>query len=198
MSAVSASSTRREEDAAGPGGRPLDKVRALQRTLYRCAKQEPARRFHALYGHVHRMDVLRRAWAGVCANRGAPGVDGMTVDAVETSGVDAFLQDLSQRLRTHTYRPAVLRRVQIPNLGRPGEFWPLSIPTVADRVVMTAAKLVLEPVFEAQFTEANYGSGRSGPRSTHAKLCVSPRTSGGSGCSRPISATASARSTMRR
>lgn len=120
MSAVSASSIRREEDAAGPGGRPLDKVRALQRTLYRCAKQEPERRFHALYGHVHRMDVLRRAWAGVCANRGAPGVDGMTVDAVETSGVDAFLQDLSQRLRTHTYRPAVLRRVQIPKPGRPG------------------------------------------------------------------------------
>ncbi|MFJ9034892.1 group II intron reverse transcriptase/maturase [Streptomyces sp. NPDC102274] len=157
MSAVSASSIRREEGVAGPGGRPLDKVRALQRTLYRCAKQEPERRFHALYGHVHRMDVLRRAWAGVCANRGAPGVDGMTVDAVETSGVDAFLQDLSQRLRTHTYRPSVLRRVQIPKPGRPGEFRPLSIPTVADRVVMTAAKLVLEPVFEAQFTEASYG-----------------------------------------
>lgn len=157
MSAVSASSIRREEDAAGPGGRLLDKVRALQRTLYRCAEQEPERRFHALYGHVHRMTVLRRAWAGVCANRDAPGVDGMTVDAVEISGVDAFLQDLSQRLRTHTYRPAVLRRVQIPKPGRPGEFRPPSIPTVADRVVMTAAKLVLEPVFEAQFTEASYG-----------------------------------------
>ncbi|MEV0504825.1 hypothetical protein AB0I84_45590, partial [Streptomyces spectabilis] len=102
MSAVSASSIRREESAVGPGRRPLDKVRALQRTLYRCAKQEPERRFHALYGHVHRMDVLRRAWAGVCANRGAPGVDGMTVDAVETSGVDAFLQDLSQKLRMYT------------------------------------------------------------------------------------------------
>ncbi|MGW4995825.1 reverse transcriptase domain-containing protein [Streptomyces mirabilis] len=84
-------------------------------------------------------------------------MDGVTVDAVETSGVDAFLQDLSQRLRAHTYRPSVLRRVQIPKPGRPGEFRPLSIPTVADRVVMTAAKLVLEPVFEAQFTEASYG-----------------------------------------
>ncbi|MEU6325023.1 reverse transcriptase domain-containing protein [Streptomyces sp. NPDC047009] len=81
----------------------------------------------------------------------------MTVDAVESSGVDAFLQNLSQRLRTHTYRPSVLRRVQIPKSGRPGEFRPLSIPTVTDRVVMTAAKLVLEPVFEAQFTEASYG-----------------------------------------
>jgi group II intron reverse transcriptase/maturase len=103
------------------------------------------------------MDVLRRAWAGVCANRGAPGVDGLTVDAVEASGVDTFLQDLSQQLRTYTYRPSVLRRVQIPKPGRPGEFRPLSIPTVADRVVMTAAKLVMEPVFEAQFTEASHG-----------------------------------------
>ncbi|GAB2821931.1 hypothetical protein GCM10027091_61540 [Streptomyces daliensis] len=72
MSAVSANSIRREEGAAGPGGRPLDKVRALQRTLYRCAKQEPERRFHALYSHVHRMDVLRRAWAGVCVRTGEP------------------------------------------------------------------------------------------------------------------------------
>jgi group II intron reverse transcriptase/maturase len=103
------------------------------------------------------MDVLRRAWAVVCANQGAPGVDGVTVDAVESSGVDAFLQDLSQRMRAHTYRPSVLRRVQIPKPGRPGEFRPLSIPTVADRVVMTAAKLVLEPVFKAQFTDASYG-----------------------------------------
>ncbi|WP_165960486.1 reverse transcriptase domain-containing protein [Actinocrispum wychmicini] len=81
----------------------------------------------------------------------------MTVDAVMASGVEAFLRDLAERLRTHSYRPAVLRRVQIPKPGRPGESRPLSIPTVADRVVMTAAKLVLEPVFEAQFTEASYG-----------------------------------------
>jgi len=127
MSAVSASSIRREGGAAGPGGRPLDKVRALQWTLYHCAKQEPERRFHALYSHVHRMDVLRRAWAGVCANRGAPGVDGVTVDAVAASGVDVFLQDLSEKLRTYTYRPSVLRRVKIPKPGRPGELRPLSI-----------------------------------------------------------------------
>lgn len=161
MSAVEASSARREEGAAVSSvveqRLPLDKVRALQWTLYRCAKQEPERRFHALYGHVHRMDVLWRAWAGVCANRGAPGVDGVTVDAVADSGVEVFLRDLSERLRTHTYRPSVLRRVQIPKPGRPGEFRPLSIPTVADRVVMTAAKLVLEPVFEAGFTGASYG-----------------------------------------
>jgi group II intron reverse transcriptase/maturase len=135
----------------------LDKVRALQWTLYRCAKQQPERRFHALYGHVHRMDVLWRAWAGVCANRGAAGVDGVTVDAVAAAGVGEVLQDLAERLRTHTYRPSALRRVKISKPGRPGELRPLSIPTVADRVVMTAAKLVLEPVFEAQFTEASYG-----------------------------------------
>jgi RNA-directed DNA polymerase len=157
VSAVSARSARREDGPARPGGRPLDKVRALQWTLYRCAKQQPERRFHALYGHVHRMDVLWRAWAGVCANRGAAGVDGVTVDAVAAAGVGEFLQDLAERLRTHTYRPSVLRRVKIPKPGRPGELRPLSIPTVADRVVMTAAKLVLEPVFEAQFTEASYG-----------------------------------------
>jgi RNA-directed DNA polymerase len=157
MSAVSASSIRREEGPAGLGGRSLDKVRALQWTLYRCAKQEPERRFHALYGHVHRMDVLWRAWSVVCANRGAPGVDGMSVDAVAAAGVEVFLQDLSERLWTHTYRPSVLRRVKIPKPGRPGELRLLSIPTVADRVVMTAAKLVLEPVFEAGFTEASYG-----------------------------------------
>jgi group II intron reverse transcriptase/maturase len=125
--------------------------------LYRCAEQEPERRFHALYGHVHRMDVLWRAWSVVCANRGAPGVDGVSVDEVAAAGVEAFLQDLSERLRTHAYRPSVLRRVMIPKPGRPDEFRPLSIPTVADRVVMTAAKLVLEPVFEAGFTDASYG-----------------------------------------
>ncbi|MCW2945341.1 MAG: Retron-type RNA-directed polymerase [Actinoallomurus sp.] len=155
MSAVPARSIRREDESRDR--RPVDKVRALQWTLYRCAKQEPERRFHALYGHVHRMDVLWRAWSGVCANRGAPGVDGVSVDAVVASGVEEFLQDLSVRLRAGTYRPAVLRRVMIPKPGWPGEMRPLSIPTVADRVVMTAAKLVLEPVFEADFTDASYG-----------------------------------------
>ncbi|MFD6327914.1 reverse transcriptase domain-containing protein, partial [Streptomyces sp. NPDC058442] len=157
MSAETASSARREEGVARPDGRPLDKVRALQWTLYRCAKQDPERRFHALYGHILRRDVLWRAWAGVCANRGAPGVDGVTVDAVVAAGVEEFLRDLSQQLRAGTYRPRPLRRVMIPKPGRPGEFRPLSIPTVADRVVMTAAKLVLEPIFEADFLPVSYG-----------------------------------------
>ena len=157
VSAESASSARREEGVAGPDSRPLDKVRALQWTLYRCAKQDPERRFHALYGHILRRDVLWRAWFGVWTNRGAPGVDGLTVDAVAAAGVEEFLQDLSQQLRAGIYRPAPLRRVMIPKPGRPGEFRPLSIPTVADRVVMTAAKLVLEPVFEADFLPVSYG-----------------------------------------
>src|SRR3954452_20188337 len=156
MSAAATARSIRREDT-GPAGRPLDKVRALQWALYRCAKQDPERRFHALYGHVHRMDVLWRASSSVSTNRGGPGVDGGSIDVVEASGVRAFLQDLSDRLRTKTYRPAALRRVEIPKPGRPGETRPLSIPTVADRVVMTAAKLVLEPVFEAGFTEASYG-----------------------------------------
>lgn len=157
MSAESASSARREEGVARPDDRPLDKVRALQWTLYRCAKQDPERRFHALFGHILRRDVLWRAWSGVLTNRGAPGVDGVTVDAVSDSGVEDFLQDLSRRLRSGTYRPTPLRRVMIPKPGRPGEFRPLSIPAVADRVVMAAAKIVLEPIFEADFLPVSYG-----------------------------------------
>ena len=172
MSAESASSTRREEGAARLGDRPLDKVRALQWTLYRCAKQEPERRFHALYGHVFRRDVLWRAWSGVCANRGAPGVDGMSVDAVAAAGVEEFLQDLAERLRAGTYRPSPLRRVMIPKPGRAGELRPLSIPTVADRVVMTAAKLVLEPIFEAGFLPVSYGFR---PRRSAIDACESVR-----------------------
>ena len=84
-------------------------------------------------------------------------MDGVSVDAVAAAGVEEFLKDLSERLLTHTYRPSVLRRVQIPKPGRPGELRPLSIPTVADRVVMTAAKLVLEPIFESDSTDAIYG-----------------------------------------
>jgi RNA-directed DNA polymerase len=157
VSAESASSARREEGVARLDSRPLDKVRALQWTLYRCAKQDPERRFHALFGHILRRDVLWRAWSGVLTNRGAPGVDGLTVDAVAAAGVEEFLQGLSWQLRSGTYRPAPLRRVMIPKPGRPGEFRPLSIPTVADRVVMAAAKLVLEPVFEADFLPVSYG-----------------------------------------
>jgi group II intron reverse transcriptase/maturase len=135
----------------------LDKVRALQRVLYRSAKQQPHRRFHALFDKVARSDILGRAWDEVRSNRGAPGVDGITIQQIEASGVAAFLDDLAVALRTGSYRPESLRRVHIPKPGQPGKTRPLGIPTVRDRVVMAAARVVLEPVFEADFLPSSYG-----------------------------------------
>jgi RNA-directed DNA polymerase len=138
----------------------VDKVRALQRVLYRSAKQEPHRRFHALYDKVVRSDILWRAWAEVAFNQGAPGVDGVTITSIidgGEGGVRAFLEQLAERLREHTYRPRPLRRVHIPKPGKPGQTRPLGIPCVADRVVMTAAKIVLEPIFEADFSPVSFG-----------------------------------------
>jgi RNA-directed DNA polymerase len=135
----------------------LDKVRALQRVLYRSAKQQPNRRFHALYDKVARGDILWWAWGEVRSNRGAPGVDGVTIERVEASGVASFLQELAAAFKAGTYRPAPLRRVHIPKPGQPGKTRPLGIPCVRDRVAMTAAKLVLEPVFEADFLPVSFG-----------------------------------------
>jgi RNA-directed DNA polymerase len=109
MSAVSARSVSRAQG--------VDRVRALQRVLYRCAKQDKDRRFHALYDKVARSDVLWRAWGEVRANRGAAGVDGITIDVVVASGVGEFLDGLAARLRAGTYRPRPLRRVHIPKPG---------------------------------------------------------------------------------
>jgi RNA-directed DNA polymerase len=125
--------------------------------LYRSAKQQPTRGFHALFDKVARSDVLERAWDDVCANRGAPGVDGVTIAQVEALGVAAFLDELAADLRAGTYRPVPLRRVHIPKPGQPGKTRLLGIPTVRDRVAMAAAKLVLEPIFEADFLPASYG-----------------------------------------
>jgi group II intron reverse transcriptase/maturase len=146
----------------------LDPSRALQRVLYRSAKQQPHRRFHALFDKVARSDILERAWEEVRANRGAPGVDGVTIAQVEASGVASFLQELAAALRAGTYRPAPLRRVHIPKPGQPGTTRPLGIPTVRDRVAMTAAKLVLEPIFEADFLPSSYGFRPK--RSTHQAI----------------------------
>jgi RNA-directed DNA polymerase len=159
MSAVSARSV---SHASG-----VDRVRALQRVLYRCAKQDQDRRFHALYDKVARSDVMRRAWREVRANRGAAGVDGVTIDDIVARGVGDFLDELAAGLRAGTYRPRPLRRVHIPKPGRPGQTRPLGIPCVADRVVMTAAKIVLEPIFEADFLPTSYGF-RPGRSAHHA------------------------------
>ena len=138
----------------------VDKVRALQRVLYRSAKQDPHRRFHALYDKVARSDVLWRAWVEVARNQGAAGVDGVTIASIADGGapgVRVFLDGLAAGLRDKSYRPRPLRRVHIPKPNKPGESRPLGIPCVADRVVMTAAKLVLEPIFEADFSPQSFG-----------------------------------------
>ena len=138
----------------------LDPVRALQRVLYRSAKQDPTRRFHALYDKVARSDVMWRAWVDVATNRGAPGVDGVSITSIEDGGVKGvreFLDVLADELRTERYRPRPLRRVHIPKPGKPGQTRPLGIPTVRDRVVMAAAKIVLEPIFEADFSPVSFG-----------------------------------------
>jgi RNA-directed DNA polymerase len=131
------------------------KVRQLQRALWAAAKQSSGRRFHALYDRVHRDDVLWEAWERVRTNRGAAGVDRITLVAVEDYGVDRMLRELRCDLRAGTYRPAPARRVEIPKPQ--GGKRPLGIPTVRDRVVQAAAKLVLEPIFEADFVSCSYG-----------------------------------------
>lgn len=133
-----------------------DKVRRLQNTLYLAAKRSPNRRFHALYDKVHRIDVLERAWQQVKANQGSPGVDAQTIKAIEAGGVDTFLAAVQAELREGRYRPQAVRRVWIPKRGKP-EKRPLGIASVKDRVVQTAAKLVLEAIFEADFRECSYG-----------------------------------------
>jgi group II intron reverse transcriptase/maturase len=138
----------------------LDPVRALQRVLYRSAKQDRTRRFHALFDKVTRGDVMWRAWVDVATNQGAAGVDGVSIASIEAGGVEsvrAFLDVLAAELRTGSYRPKPLRRVHIPKPGRPGQTRPLGIPTIADRVVMAAAKIVLEPIFEADFAPVSFG-----------------------------------------
>ena len=146
-------------DLASPtdsGRSPLDKVRALQHTLYRTAKADPGRRFHALMDKVSRRDVLWRAWVAVRTNDGAPGIDRTTLAAVEEYGVTRLLDELASELQLGRYRPLPARRVFIPKPGS-SEQRPLSIPAVRDRIVQAAAKIVLEPVFEADFLPCSFG-----------------------------------------
>jgi len=138
-----------------PRREPTDKVQQLRRRLWAAAKRQPGRRFHALYAQVARSDVLGEAWKLVKANRGAAGVDGVTLADVEGYGVGRMLEEVHTTLKEGRYRaPAVLRRY-IPKAD--GKKRPLGIPTVKDRVVQAAVKLVLEPIFEADFKESSYG-----------------------------------------
>jgi RNA-directed DNA polymerase len=139
-----------------PGGHmPVDKVRQLQNRLWAAAKQSEGRRFHALYDRTYRSDVLWEAWRRVSANRGAAGVDGLTLAAVEAYGVERMLAELQEALRTGNYHPAPVRRVFIPKPD--GSSRPLGIPNVVDRVCQQATKIVLEPIFEADFLPCSYG-----------------------------------------
>ena len=130
-------------------------VRELQRTLYACAKRSPDRRFHALFDRVCRSDVLREAWKRVKGNRGAAGVDKQTLVEVEAYGAERMLGELQGALRAGSYRPAPVRRVTIAKTD--GGRRPLGIPTVRDRVVQQATRLVVEPIFEADFLSVSYG-----------------------------------------
>ncbi len=150
MSAVSASPTA----SGSPSGDP---VRALQHALYRAAKADPGRRFHALWDKIYRRDVLWRAWGAVRANAGAPGIDRVTLAEVEEYGVIRLLDELADELRHGRYRPLPARRVFIPKPGLADELRPLSIPSVRDRIVQAAVKIVLEPVFEADMVPFSFG-----------------------------------------
>ncbi len=134
---------------------PADKVRKLQRGLFMTAKRSRTRRFHALFGRICEGDVLSEAWKRVKGNRGAAGIDGETLEVIEQRGVEDFLQEIQQRLRTGRYRPHPVRRRYIPKPD--GTKRPLGIPTVRDRVVQAATKIVIEPIFEADFKECSHG-----------------------------------------
>ena len=137
-------------------GLPL-KLFTLRQKLYQKAKREPRFRFYALYDRIYRQDVLSAAWAQVADNDGKPGVDGVSIEMIENSpgGPEALVMELHQSLKDKTYRPEAVRRVYIPKPD--GRLRPLGIPTVRDRVVQTAAKLILEPIFEADFQECSHG-----------------------------------------
>jgi RNA-directed DNA polymerase len=156
----------------------VDNVERLQRRLGAAAKRNQERRFHALYDRIWRSDVLAEAWKQVKRNRGAAGVDKQTIAAIRALGEEAFLDDLSKMLRSGKYRPQAVRRCWIPKAN--GGQRPLGIPTVRDRVVQAATKLVLEPIFEADFKDCSYGF-RPGRSATQALEALRVRGSGGKG-----------------
>jgi len=160
-----------------------DKVRQLQRQLWAAAKRAPGRRFHALYGQMCRGDVLHEAWRRVRRNKGAAGVDRVTIGEVERYGVQRFLTELGEVLRAGEYGAQVVRRAYIPKAD--GAQRPLGIPTVRDRVVQMAAKLVLEPIYEADFGSCSYGFR---PRRSAQMALQRLRQLGNAGCEHVLDA----------
>ncbi len=151
------------------------KIRMLQRKLYQKAKEEPSYRFYLLYDKMYREDVLAHAYALVRSNQGAPGVDGQSFWGIESQGLEEWLSGIRDDLRAKTYQPQAVRRVMIPKPG--GGERPLGIPTIRDRVVQAAAKLLLEPIFEADFDPNAYGyrpkrSGQEAIQKVHKLLCA--------------------------
>jgi len=149
-------------------------IRELQIKLYRKAKNEPGYRFYMLYDKIYREDILAHAYALARANQGAPGVDGQTFEQIESTGREEWLAGIRQELRNKTYQPQPVRRVMIPKPG--GGERPLGIPTIRDRVVQTAAKIVLEPIFEADLEPSAYGyrpkrSAQDAIRKVHKLIC---------------------------
>jgi RNA-directed DNA polymerase len=152
-----------------------DKIRTLQRKLYLKAKAEPDFRFYLLYDKIYREDILRHAYGLMRTNNGVPGVDGVTFAMIEAGGLEEWLSGIRKDLIEKTYKPAPVRRVMIPKPGGNGER-PLGIPTIRDRTVQAAAKLVLEPIFEADLDPGAYGyrpkrSGLDAIKTVHALIC---------------------------
>lgn len=152
-----------------------ESIRQLQKKLYVKAKAEPAFRFYQLYDKVYRADILAHAYALARQNKGAPGVDGVRFEDIEAQGLEKWLADLGKELHDKTYKASPVRRVMIPKPG--GGERPLGIPTIRDRVVQTAAKLVLEPIFEADFEDSAYGyrpnrSAQDAVKAVHQALCA--------------------------
>ena len=133
----------------------VDKVRKLQRKLYVCAKRSQTRRFHALYDRIYRSDVLWKAWSRVRSNGGAAGVDETTLRSIEEQGAAQFLEGIQADLKAGRYRPQPVKRRYIEKGD--GKQRPLGIPTVRDRVVQMATKIIIEPIFEADFEASSFG-----------------------------------------